>query len=120
MTKRKLKETGPTGIEAKTKLYARKKGCYVRKFSSMSNPGVPDDVFVTPSGLTFFIEFKSPGKKPTHRQEDNLQQIIYHNGNAFVVDNLDEPGVNVWHKDFTADIQIWHDGHALIDMMVNL
>lgn len=116
--KKKLKETGPSGIEAKTKRYAVKAGCWVRKFNSMSNPAVPDDIFVTPTGFTFFIEFKSPGKKPTHKQEENLQAILSRGGFAFVVDNLHEPGVNVWKKDFDEDIEIWHDGYKLIDVVL--
>ena len=118
MKKHPLKETGVNGIEAKTKLYATKRGCWVRKFVSMSNPGVPDDVFVTPSGVTFFIEFKSPGMKPTHRQELNIAAVLERGGLCYVVDNLHEEGIAHWKKDFNQDIEIWHDGYKLIDLLL--
>lgn len=120
MKKKPLKETGPAGIEAKTKRYAMKLGFWVRKFNSMANPAVPDDIFVSPSGVIFFIEFKSPGKKPTHKQEENIQAILSRGGRAFVVDNLHEPGITFWKKDFNENIGIWHDGYALIDLMATL
>ena len=113
-------ERGPNGIEAKTKKYARKLGCYVRKFNSESNPGVPDDVFITPSGVVFFIEFKSSGKKPTHKQEYNLNEILDRKGFAFVCDNLYEPGVDLWQKDFHHQLEIWHDGYVLVDKMLKV
>ena len=116
--KKILKETGPNGIEAKVKKYAKKKGCYVRKFNSDNIRGVPDDLFVSPKGIVFFIEFKSPGKKPTHRQESELNKILENKGNAFICDNLHESGVHLWNKDFDEHIEIWHDGYKLIDLLM--
>ena len=116
--KKPLKETGPSGIEAKVKKYAKKKGCYVRKFNSTNQTGVPDDLFITPSGNTVYIEFKSPGKKPTHAQERELNHIMDQNAPAFVCDNLHEKGVDLWQNDFHHSLEIWHDGYKLIDMIM--
>jgi len=51
-------------IEGAVCQYAESRGCYVRKFSSANNAGVPDRLFITPLGKVFFIEFKAPGKQP--------------------------------------------------------
>jgi len=120
MHNKPLKETGVSGIEAKTKSYAKRKGCWVRKFSSMSQRGVPDDIIVTPSGLVVSIEFKSPKKLPTHKQEMNLKEILSRSGHAYVVDNLHQDGKTLWKKDFNKDIEIWHNGFALIDHVLTI
>ncbi len=117
MTRLKLKETGRNGIEAQTMKYARSQGCYGRKWSSMTTTGVPDDALITLNGFHFFIEFKSPGKKPTHKQEYNIHEILIRKGCAVVVDNLKEPGVDTWKKDFSSNIEVWHDGFAFIDFV---
>jgi Holliday junction resolvase len=116
--KKPLKETGPNGIEAKTKKYARKLGCVVRKFSSPSQRSVPDDIFVTPTGVVFFIEFKSPNKKPSPAQEREINKLLKNKGIVYVVDNLHEEGVSNWKKDGEFIIEIWHDGYALIDELM--
>ena len=115
---RELKETGPSGIENKTKRYAKRHEIHARKFTSPNQRSVPDDLFVTKSGFVFFIEFKSPGKKPTHAQEKEINLLLDHNANVFVVDNLKQPGVDLWRKDFEHNIEIWHDGYALIDHLI--
>lgn len=67
--------------------YARKKGCYVRKFSSPAHRGVPDRIFITPTGLVFFIEFKAPGKVPTALQQRELDEIKKRGGYAQCADS---------------------------------
>ena len=62
-------------IETAVSKYAKDRGCYVRKFKSPSNRGVPDRLFITPNGVVFFIEFKAPGKEPTKMQTDEALQI---------------------------------------------
>ena len=79
-----------SSIEKSVKQYARNKGCYVRKFKSPNQRGVPDDLFLTPYGVVFFIEFKAPGKKPTALQERELKEIEKRNGNAHWVDSYVE------------------------------
>ena len=116
---KQLLETGPAGIEAKVKRYARTQGFYVRKFSSPSNRSVPDDIFITPLGLTFFVEFKSTGKKPTDAQEREINKILVNKGIVFVVDNIGGDGVTHWKKNCMMDIVIVHDGYKLINTMAH-
>jgi hypothetical protein len=85
--------------------YARKRGCYVRKFSTPSHRGVPDQLFITPSkeyyvaeehrcntlGQVFFIEFKAPGCKPTALQRRELALLNDHHGRiAFWCDSVEK------------------------------
>ena len=86
-------------IEKAVKKYAAAKGCYVRKFSSPSHRGVPDDIFITPEGVVFFIEFKSPGEEPTDLQAREIREIKKRNGIATWADNT-------------------HDGKAIVDDML--
>lgn len=76
-------------IEKKVTKYARDKGCYVRKFKSTSQRGVPDKLFLTPWGTVFFIEFKAPGKEPTALQEREMKEINNRKGHAHWVDSLE-------------------------------
>lgn len=115
---KQLLETGPGGIEAKTKQYARKKGIHVRKFSSPANRGVPDDLFVMPWGETIYIEFKSPGKKPTHKQEYEINLLLAQRAMVYVVDNIGGVGLDKWKKDFKRNICIQHCGYKLIDNLL--
>lgn len=71
-------------IESAVCRHAESRGCYVRKFSSPTNAGVPDRLFITPLGKVFFIEFKAPGKKPRALQlrearliENNCTKVYF-------------------------------------------
>ena len=55
-------------IEKKVCDYARKQGCYVRKFTSPQQRGVPDRIIIAPGGAVGFLELKAAGKKPTKLQ----------------------------------------------------
>ena len=46
-------------IESKVVKKAKELGFLTYKFSSPSNRGVPDRIFISPYGEVFFIEFKS-------------------------------------------------------------
>lgn len=76
-----------SSIEKAVVKYAKSKGCYVRKFASPSHRGVPDDLFITPAGVVFFVEFKAPGKRPNDLQARELMEIKKRRGNATWVDN---------------------------------
>ena len=54
-------------IEKKVCDYAKEQGFLVYKFSSPSQRGVPDRMFIYDGGV-MFIEFKAPGKKMTKLQ----------------------------------------------------
>ena len=59
--------------------WARKRGYWARKFSSPANRSVPDYLFsrsCASGDITFFAEFKAPGKKATENQLDEQQLMI--------------------------------------------
>ena len=67
---------------------AKANGWYTRKFSSPSNRGVPDRIFIK-DGDVIFIEFKAPGKLPTKLQLHELKEICDHGGRGVWCDNVD-------------------------------
>ena len=84
-------------IEAAVANYAKGKGCYVRKFKSTSQRGVPDRVFLSPHGKVFFIEFKAPGKEPTDLQARELREINNRSGNAYWTSSVADGKIIVDH-----------------------
>ena len=73
--------------------YARSKGLLVDKFQSPSKRSVPDDIFTIPNekriALTFYIEFKAPGKKPTTKQKRDHEKRRKAGLLVYVIDNPD-------------------------------
>jgi hypothetical protein len=76
-------------IETKVKEYARSKGWLAYKFTSPGHSFVPDGLFISPTGVVIFMEFKQLGKKPTPGQEREIARIIEHHTPCFVVDNVE-------------------------------
>ncbi len=78
-------------IEAKVREYAMKQcKCLCYKFVSPNNRSVPDRIFVTPTGVVFWIEFKMRGKLPTAAQSVELAKLKMQGANVFVCDSVDE------------------------------
>ena len=75
-------------IEKAVKRYAKDRGFYVRKFTSPSNRSVPDDLFITPTGDVFFVEFKRSGEQPSEAQWIEIGMIRRCNVPVFIVDNV--------------------------------
>lgn len=75
-------------IEKKVCDYAKQQGCLVYKFTSPSRRSVPDRIFITPSGLVFFIEFKRLGCKATPAQEVEIDKLHLQRVNVSVIDNV--------------------------------
>lgn len=67
---------------------AKANGWWTRKFSSPSNRGVPDRIFLK-DGKVIFLEFKAPGGQPTKLQQHELEQIRDHGGQAGWTDNIE-------------------------------
>jgi len=80
-------------IEKAVKAYARKKGWWVRKFSTENSRSEPDDIFARdfgPFSYVFFIEFKRHGRKPTPTQRDKHEKIRNETGlRVYVIDSVD-------------------------------
>jgi hypothetical protein len=69
--------------------YAKSKGLIAYKFTSPNRRSVPDRLFCGPGNVHFFIEFKAPGKKPTAKQQreiDRLQGLGHH---TYACDNIE-------------------------------
>jgi hypothetical protein len=76
-------------LEKRATDVAKANGWYTRKFSSPSNRGVPDRIFIKEC-IVWFIEFKAPGNTPTKLQEYEMQQIAEHGGRVIYLDNIDD------------------------------
>ena len=77
-------------IESKVVKKAKELGFLTYKFSSPSNRGVPDRIFITPHGEVFFIEFKSEKGKLSQLQKKVLNDIKHYNVEVFIVYGVEE------------------------------
>jgi hypothetical protein len=77
-------------IESKVVKKAKELGFLTYKFSSPSNRGVPDRIFISPHGEVFFIEFKSVKGKVTKLQEKVIKDIEHYNVEVFIVYGVEE------------------------------
>lgn len=80
-------------VENPSKAYARRQGDYVRKFSSPANRAVPDDLFITKTRyghVTWFVEFKAPGRKLTLLQYHEHVEIQQQGGLVYTCDDKDD------------------------------
>ena len=76
-------------IEGEVCRYARAKNVLVFKFVSPGFRGVPDRLFISPTGRCFFVEFKQAGKALRPEQERAKILIENHRVGVFVVDNIE-------------------------------
>ena len=76
-------------MESKVVKKAKELGFLTYKFSSPSNRGVPDRIFISPHGKVFFIEFKSEKGKLTKLQEKVIKDITIRDVDVFVVDHVE-------------------------------
>ena len=77
-------------IEAAVCQYAREAGMLVYKFTSPNRAAVPDRLFITPKGTSWFIEFKREGVKPTVPQMREHERLRGHGVTVFVVDTVEK------------------------------
>lgn len=77
-------------IEKRVCDHVRKLGGIAYKFTSPARRNVPDRLMVLPGGVSFFMEFKAPGKTPTsgqHREMDRLENL---GQSVYWTDNINE------------------------------
>lgn len=74
-------------IESKVVDYAKKKGCWARKFTSPGTRAVPDRVFGY-EGSVWFIEFKAEGKDATKLQKSEHAEMRRCGLRVYVVDSI--------------------------------
>jgi len=77
-------------IEKKLTRWAKDKGCLSYKWSSPANRGVPDRIFIGPSGKVLFLELKAPGERPTALQLKRLEEIRGNKGFADWADSFED------------------------------
>lgn len=88
-------------IEKAVKVYAHKKGFYARKYNSEGRRSVPDAIFISPSGETFFIEFKRLGRKATTAQLLEHTHIRANGVQVFTIDNIKDGKAVIDYKALT-------------------
>ena len=66
---------------------AKANGWWSRKFSSPSNRGVPDRIFLK-EGIVVFVEFKAPGNAPPVLQRHEMDLINENGGRAVWCDHI--------------------------------
>jgi len=78
-------------IESKVVKFAKENfGMLVYKFTSPSRRSVPDRLFITNTGDSFFIEFKRLGEKPTAAQQVEIEKLRKQRARVWVVDDVEE------------------------------
>lgn len=92
-------------IEKKVKEYARKRGWYVKKFTSPASRSVPDDIFLK-NGFVFWIEFKATGCKPTVAQLEEHEKLFAKGGTVFICDDVDDGKSIIDRMDLYAELFI--------------
>lgn len=76
-------------VEAFAVALARRKGWWVRKFTSPQRRSAPDRIFAK-AGRVIFVEFKAPGKAPTPLQADEHAEMRAAGLTVYVCDNKDD------------------------------
>lgn len=75
-------------IEKAVNQYAVDRGFYHRKFTSPAHRSVPDQIFVSPHGAVFFIEFKRTGEDATPPQQREHEKLRAVHQTVYVVDDI--------------------------------
>ena len=75
-------------IENRVCAHARRKGFYVRKYTSPGHRAAPDRMMINPVGHVFFIEFKRRGMLPSTKQEAEHHRLRNYGQHVYVIDNI--------------------------------
>jgi len=76
-------------LEAKIVKIAKELGYLTYKFTSPSNRGVPDRIFISPYGHVFFMEFKSENGKLTSLQKKVYKDLMSRGKCIFVISKIE-------------------------------
>lgn len=91
--KRKQKEIGATGVQAKCVDWARRHGWWARKFVSPSNRSVTDYLFakvINGEKVKPAVEFKRKGKPCSEAQLDEQRLMREAGWDVYVIDDVEE------------------------------
>ena len=75
-------------IETRVCKHAQKFGILTRKYTSPSHRSVPDRLFLFPTGLAVFIEFKQKGKRLTKGQAREFKKLTELGHYMYIVDDV--------------------------------
>ena len=78
-----------SAIERAINKYAKSKGWLAYKFTSPSNRGVPDALYIK-DGETIYIEFKAPGKQATKLQSEVIKRFRGNGAVVYIVDDIEK------------------------------
>lgn len=81
--------TRESSIEMNVNKHARALGWLAYKFTSPSNRGVMDDLYIK-DGIIFFIEFKAPGKQLRPLQVEVIKKFRNNGALVYVVDSIEQ------------------------------
>lgn len=74
-------------IETRLVRRIRELGGIAYKFTSPARRSVPDRLCILPEGVSFFVECKRPGEKPTEAQEREHSRLRALGHRVYVVDS---------------------------------
>ena len=84
----KPKESEKT-LEARLVREIEARGGMALKYTSQYHRGIPDRICLMPGGVTFFVELKSTGQKPTKLQQHAMDQLEKLGFSTRVVDSTE-------------------------------
>ena len=84
----KTKESEKT-LEARLVREIEARGGMALKYTSQFHRGIPDRICLLPYGLTYFVELKSTGKKPTKLQVHAMQKLRELGNYVIVIDSTE-------------------------------
>lgn len=84
----KTKESEKT-LEARLVREIEARGGMALKYTSQFHRGIPDRICLLPYGLTYFVELKSTGQKPTKLQVHAMQKLRELGNYVIVIDSTE-------------------------------
>lgn len=76
-------------IENKVVDYAKRRRWIVLKLNNQWSKGWPDRLFISPTGVHVYIEFKRPGNVPTELQKKRMRDLKANMCNVYWADNVE-------------------------------
>ena len=95
-------------IERRISLYAKSRGFLSYKFTSPGCAGVPDRIFVSPSGVTCYMEIKQPDGKLSRVQAEQIHALISRGVPCGVAWSYDEGAtmIDAWEWEYENKITL--------------
>jgi hypothetical protein len=93
-------------IELKIKKASKDRDILVFKWPPTYEKGVPDRIFMTKGGYSFYVEFKKEDGKPRKKQQYIINKMLKNNIDVSVVSSIEE-GIKLLEekKDYIRNIK---------------